>query len=56
MLWQVREEGAEIVILSDFRDGGMTADDMFLPPLLVTGAVSATGFKGHMIFAPFVQQ
>ena len=31
--------GAEVLVLSDFRDGGITADDAFIPPLLATGAV-----------------
>merc|ERR1719379_896907 len=31
--------GAEVLFLSDFREGGITKDDAFIPPLLATGAV-----------------
>jgi len=35
---QVRE-GAEVIFLSDMKDGGLTAEDAFIPPLVAVGAV-----------------
>jgi len=35
---QVRA-GAEVIVLSDKKEGGMGADDAFIPPLLAVGAV-----------------
>merc|ERR1719313_1053644 len=35
---QVRD-GAEVVVLSDFSEGGLTQENSFIPPLLAVGAV-----------------
>ena len=31
--------GAEVIVLSDFKEGGMGVDDVFIPPLIAVGAV-----------------
>jgi glutamate synthase (ferredoxin) len=45
---QAVKDGAEILVLSDFQEGGVTSGQTYIPPMLATGAVHQWLLKANM--------